>query len=207
MKNFNCTNLHQRNGKGLFVLLLIVMFWFAGSQDVYAHCDRENGPVAVAAKDALKTGDFEKILIWVGEDQEQELREKFQQSLEVFQNGGKSAQLAEKYFMETAVRLHRAAEGMPFEGLKPASPNPPDIESAERALETGDFDPVKVLLCEKLEKEALKWFQETRAKAENKNDSVAAGRAWVNNYVKYITYIHTLYKAIEAGPPHGVDVH
>ncbi len=206
MRNCKCQNQFELKRKAFF-LLLIVMFLFTGSPDVYAHCDRENGPVAVSAKDALRTGDFDKIVIWVGEDQEEELREKFQQSVEVFQHGGKSAQLAEKYFMESAVRLHRAAEGMPFEGLKPAGPNPPDIESAEKALETGDFEPVKVLLCQKLEEEALKWFRETRSKAENKSESVAAGRAWVDHYVKYITYIHSLYQAIEAGPPHGVDVH
>lgn len=207
MKTLRGISPHQNIGKNLFLLLLIFTLFFAGIQTASAHCDRENGPVAVAAKNALKTRDIGKILIWVGEDQEQELHKKFQESLEVYKNGGKSAELAEKYFMETAVRLHRAAEGMPFEGLKPSSPNPPDIESAEKALKTGNFEPVKDLLCQKLEEEALKWFRETRMTAENKNDSIDAGRAWVNNYVKYITYIHTLYQTIQAGPPHGVDAH
>lgn len=186
------------------IILLLLLLW---SPNALAHCDRENGPVAMAAKEALKTGNIDKILIWVGEEQEQELREKFQQSLEVYSKGGNSAELAQKYFMETAVRLHRAAEGMPFEGLKPASPNPPDIEAAEKALETGNFQPVKELLCSALEKESTKWFEKARASAKNKEESIAAGRDWVDNYVKYIVYIHKLYQTIQAGPPHGVDSH
>lgn len=188
-------------------MALILLFLFLWTPDALAHCDRENGPVAMAAKEALKTGNLDKILIWVGGEQEQELREKFRQSLEVYKNGGISAELAEKYFMETAVRLHRAAEGMPFEGLKPASANPPDVEAAEKALETGNFEPVKELLCSALEAESLKWFEKTRASVENKEESIAAGREWVDNYVKYIVYIHKLYQTIQAGPPHGVDSH
>ena len=185
-------------------ILLFLLFW---SLPATAHCDRENGPVAIAAKEALKTGDLNKVLIWVGEEQEQELREKFNQSLEVFKKGGVAADLAQKYFMETTVRLHRAAEGMPFTGLKPASPNPPDIEVAEKALETGNFEPVKELLCSAMEEESRKWFKKVRETAENKEDSIAAGREWVDNYVKYIVYIHKLHETIKAGPPHGVDTH
>lgn len=186
------------------VILLFLLLW---NQNALAHCDRENGPVAIAAKEALKTEDFNKVIIWVGEEQEQELREKFQQSLEVYNKGGASADLAEKYFMETTVRLHRAAEGMPFTGLKPASPNPPDIEAAEKALETGNFEPVKTLLCNSLEDESRKWFEKARQSAESKDESISAGREWVDNYVKYIVYIHKLYQTIQAGPPHGIDTH
>ena len=188
----------------LAIFLILLLSW---NQSALAHGDRENGPVAMAAKEALKTGDLNKVLIWVGEEQEQELREKFNQSLEVYNKGGVAADLAQKYFLETTVRLHRAAEGMPFEGLKPASANPPDVEAAEKALETGNFEPVKELLCSALEAESLKWFEKTRASAENKEESIAAGREWVDNYVKYIVYIHKLYQTIQAGPPYVVDSH
>ncbi len=107
--------------------------------------------------------------------------------------------------METAVRLHREAEGMPFTGLKPASPNPPDIEAAENALERGDLDPVITLLSNKMDEETSIWFQEAIEAKKNKEQGIASGREWVDNYVKYITYIHKLYQVIEAGPPHGVD--
>lgn len=203
----NLWEVNLRGMKRFFHWPVLLMFLLLLNENAMAHCDRENGPVAMAAREALQTEDINKILIWVGEDQEQELRKKFEQSLEVHRKGGNSADLAEKYFMETAVRLHRAAEGMPYEGLKPASPNPPDIEAAEKALETGNFDPVKQLLCSALEEESSKWFGKARTSAENKDESIAAGREWVNDYVKYIVYIHKLYQTIQAGPPHGVDAH
>mgnify|MGYP006896876401 CR=1 FL=1 len=186
-------------------LILMVLLFMFSTQNLTAHCDRENGPVAMAAKEALKTGDFEKIVIWVGEEQEQELEEKFRQSLAVYKQGGEAEQLSKQFFMETAVRLHREAEGMPFTGLKPASPNPPDIEAAENALETGDLDPVITLLSNKMEKETSISFQKAIEAKKNKEQGIASGREWVDNYVKYITYIHKLYQVIEAGPPHGVD--
>lgn len=166
-----------------------------------ASCDREDGPVA---KDALKTGDFNKIVIWVGEEQEEELKAKFKQTLAVYKKEDDARELATDYFMETAIRLHREAEGMPFTGLKPASPNPPDIAEAEKALETGDIGPLQLLLKEELEKETSKWFQKALEAKKNKDKSVESGRQWVDSYVKYIVFINKLYQKIQAGPPHGV---
>lgn len=186
-------------------LIFIVLLCMFCTQNLRAHCDRENGPVAMAAKEALKTGDFEKIVIWVGEEQEQELEEKFRQSLAVYKQGGEAEQLSKQFFMETAVRLHREAEGMPFTGLKPASSNPPDIEAAESALVTGDLDPVISLLSEKMEEQISTWFQKAIEAKKKKEQGITSGREWVDNYVKYITYVHKLYQVIEAGPPHGVD--
>ncbi len=93
------------------------------------------------------------------------------------------------YFMETAVRLHRAAEGMPFTGLKPASPNPTDIEKAEKALVTGNIDPLQTLLKEELDNETSKWFKKALEAKKNKGKSLEAGRRWVDSYVKYIVIL------------------
>jgi cell division inhibitor SulA len=184
------------------IALLIVMGLL--NTKSYAHCDRENGPVAVAAKEALKTGDFSKVVIWVGEEQEEELRKKFKQSLAVYQKGDDSRELAKDYFMSNAVRLHRAAEGMPFTGLKPASPAAKDIQVAEKALKTGNLDPVMKMFSSKLEGKTQKWFQKALKAKKNKDNSIEAGREWANSYVKYIVYLHKLYLKIEQGPPHGV---
>lgn len=185
-------------------LVLVLALIAFSTQETFAHCDRENGPVAVDAREALKTGDFSKIAIWVSEEQEAELEAKFKQSLAIYKKGGEARELATDYFMETAVRLHRAAEGMPFTGLKPASPNAPDIAKAEKALETGDIEPVQTLLKEEIEKETSKWFQKALEAKKNKDNSVEAGRQWVDSYVKYIVYTHKLYMKIQAGPPHGM---
>lgn len=184
-------------------LILLLIFTLAGTE-ARAHCDRKNGPVAVAAREALQTENFEKIVIWVGQEQEEELKKKFEQSLQVYRKGGEAKELAEEFFMESAVRLHREAEGLPFTGLKEAQPNPEDIEAAEQALDTGKIDMVVSLLSEKMEEKVTHWFTEARAAEKKKDNSIEAGREWVDTYVKYITYIHGLYQTIEKGPPHGV---
>ncbi len=190
--------------KNLAVRLLFLLIFSLGVTEAWAHCDRKNGPVAVAALEALQSEEFVKIAIWVGEEQEEELKTKYNEALVVYKTGGDARKLATEYFMETAVRLHREAEGLPFTGLKPASPNPPDIAKAEEALETGDIGPLQLLLKEELEKETSRWFQKALEAKKNKNESVEAGRHWVDNYVKYIVFTHKLYQQIQAGPPHGV---
>ena len=194
----------MKSRKTIITVIAILMVMGLFNTKSYAHCDRENGPVAVAAKEALETADFSKVVIWVGEEQEDELRNKFKQSLTVYQKGGESKELAKDYFMSNTVRLHRAAEGMPFTGLKPASPAAKDIQVAEKALETGNLDPVMEMFSSKLEDKAQKWFQKALEAKKNKDKSVEAGREWADTYVKYIVYLHKLYQKIEQGPPHGV---
>lgn len=194
----------MKSTKAIIAVTAILMAMSLFNTKSYAHCDRKNGPVAVAAKEALKTEDFSKVVIWVGEEQEEELKKKFNESLSVYQKDGDSKELAKEYFMETAVRLHRAAEGMPFTGLKPAQPAAKDIKVAEKALKTGNLDPVMDMFSNKLENKTQKWFQKALKAKKNKDNSVKAGREWTDMYVKYIVYLHKLYVKIEQGPPHGV---
>ncbi|MBD3375220.1 hypothetical protein GF406_09305 [candidate division KSB1 bacterium] len=120
--------------------------------------------------------------------------------------GEKAKALAERFFVETSVRLHREAEGMPYTGLKPAQPLPAYIAKAEKALETGDPEPVLDFLSGELQHNVQKWFQQSYAAKQtyNRTESIEAGRQWVDAYVKYVIYVHGLYKAIQAGPEHGI---
>jgi hypothetical protein len=193
----------RSNVRTLLVAVAIALFggW---SGIAWAHCDTESGPVAVDARKALETGKFVPVAIWVGEDQNDELHSAFVQCLPVYQMGGKAKALAERYFMDTAVRLHRQAEGLPYTGLKPAQPLPADIATAERALDTGDLQPVSNLLQTELGKKLTTVFDEARKARINKDKNLTAGREWADAYVKYVIYVHGLYKTIQAGPKHGV---
>ena len=112
--------------------------------------------------------------------------------------------LSEQYFMEIAVRLHREAEGMTYTGLKPAQPLPKDIAKAEKALETGNIDPVSNMLATEMEKKLQHVFERANKARQNKDKSLEAGREWADAYVKYVIYVHGLYKTIQAWPAHGV---
>lgn len=188
-----------------FVLLPLVALGLAlTARPASAHCDRLDGPVAEAAREALETGDFDAIQIWVGQKQEAELRDAFDRSREVRSLGSEARHLADRHFIETAVRLHREAEGMPFTGLKPAGqPLPADLAAAERALDTGELQPLLDLMKQRLEENVRRWFVAAREARADRTQSVASGRAWVDAYVRYIVYVHGLYGKIEAPPAHG----
>ncbi len=64
----------------LALFLIIIIFYPAAA---LAHCDGNDGPVVLAAKEALKTGDVNLILIWVQEDDEAQIREVFEHTLKV----------------------------------------------------------------------------------------------------------------------------
>lgn len=190
--------------KALFTSILTLLLLLGISFKSQAHCDRVNGPVAVAAKQALEAGDVSRALIWVGEEQAGKLRSRFDESLAVYNSGEEARKLAERYFMETTVRLHREAEGMPYTGLKPAEPSTEDIQAAERALETGNMAPVTALLTEEIQQKTEELYQNAMLAKKSRKLSVEDGRHWVDAYVKYIVYVHGLHQKIQSGPSHGV---
>jgi hypothetical protein len=170
----------------------------------YGHCDTMSGPVAVAAGEALKNDDFKTIQIWVGREQQEELKKRFDECLAVHQMGGQASDLANRYFIETAIRLHRQAEGMSFTGVKPAQPLPSDVEAAERALEAGDVKIITDMLTKETETQTKTWFDKAMEAKKHKDESEEAGRKWVDAYVKYVVYVHGLHQKIKAEPQHGV---
>ena len=184
------------------ILAVALMLGFASTSQ--AHCDRVNGPVATDARKALKTGDISHALIWVTDRQAKELKSTFEQSLNVYTKGNEAQELAERYFMSETVRLHREAEGMPFTGLKPAQPGSKDIQIAEKALTSGELAPVTDMLANEIQQKTSELYTNAMKAQSKKDNSVEAGREWVDAYVKYIVYVHKLYQKIEAGPAHGV---
>lgn len=184
----------------IFTLLLVLGF----ASTSQAHCDRVNGPVATDARKALETGDISHALIWITEQQADELNSTFEQSLKVYTKGDESRELAERHFMSETVRLHREAEGMPFTGLKSAQESSEDIQTAEQALKSGNLSPVTDLLSREIQHKTNELYQDAMEAKDKRGQSVETGREWVDAYVKYIVYVHTLYQNIQAGPAHGV---
>src|SRR5512134_2491784 len=116
-----------------------------------AHCDAVGGPVATAAVKALDTRNVNLILPFAPTQAEPELSAAFEQALVVRGEGPEAKALADRYFMETAVRLHRAGEGAPYLGLQPAGTNfGPAIPAAEKALEAGKADDLTTLMVEQI---------------------------------------------------------
>lgn len=184
---------------------VLVFLAFASPAGLWAHCDRADGPVAAAARAALEQQQPELVLAWVAADQDQELRETYDLAIRARAQGGAGAELAERFLVETAIRLHRQAEGLAFEGVKPAAgPLPGDIALADRALASGNVDAVVAMLQAEIEREVRELFEALEAQQMNRQGALEARRSWVDAYVRYVGFIHGLDTAIKAGPEHGV---
>lgn len=162
----------------------------------FAHCDGMDGPVVQAAQKALETGNANLILIWVQKKDESELRRAFERTLAVRKLSPQARELADMYFFETVVRLHRAGEGAPYTGLKPAGRDlGPAIPAADRALEEGSIEPVVKLLTSTVDEGVREQFNQALAKKNFNKDNIAAGQEYVSAYVTYIHYVERLYEA------------
>lgn len=192
--------LHSKTTKltALFTALFFVGLYLP--QSASAHCDSVDGPVVLAAQEALEAGDVNKVLIWVNEGQEQEVVESFQQTLEVRNENKKVRELADRYFFETVVRLHRESEGAPYSGLKPAGTDfGPAIPAADKALESGSLVEVRDLIVEKFEAGLHAYFDEVMSAKEFNPDNIEAGREFVHKYVEFMHYVEPVYETVESG--------
>lgn len=173
------------------------------SGSAFAHCDALDGPVAKSAHKALEAGNVNQVLIWVQKNNEAEIKHAFEHASSVRKLGPTAKGLADRYFLETLVRLHRAGEGAPYTGLKPAGRDlGPAIPAADRAIETGSVEPVVKLLTDAVKQGTDEQFHGVAATKKFATDDVAAGRKYVAAYVEYVHYVERLYDA--AGKPaHG----
>ena len=128
------------NIRHILIVLIIFEMLFMYSINAKAHCDTLDGPVVESARHALATADVTPLLKWVPINDEQLIRTAFQNTMEVRKLGGQAQKLADIYFFETLVRIHRAGEGASYTGLKPGAKVDPAIALADKALEYGSVD-------------------------------------------------------------------
>ncbi len=171
--------------------------------EALAHCDGMDGPVVMAARKALETGNVNLVLIWVQKADEPEIRTAFQETMAVRKLSPQARDLADMHFFETLVRIHRAGEGAPFTGLKPAGRDlGPAIPAGDKAIATGSTDALMKLLTDKVREQLNAHFQQVRASGKYSQDDVEAGRDYIKAYVEYIHYVEQLYEAAK-GPAEG----
>jgi hypothetical protein len=186
--------------------VFFVMLLSLAPPAAFAHCDGLDGPVVTAARKALDTGDVNLVLIWVQKENEPEIKAAFQITLEVRKLNAQARDLSDMYFFETLVRIHRAGEGAPYTGLKPAGRDlGPAIPAGDKALETGSNDALSKLLTDTLHKQLDKYFQKAVTAGKYSKDNVEAGRRYVKAYVEYIHYVEQAYDA--AKNPPGIHSH
>ena len=162
---------------------------------VFAHCDGLDGPVVTSARAALEARNVALVAIWVQPQDEPEIRRAFEQTLVVRSLSPQAKALADRFFFETVVRVHRAGEGAAFTGLKPAGRDlGPTIPAADKALEERSLEPVVTLLADTMRDRLRQHFDEAVTASTYDVGDVAAGREYVRAYVQFIHYVERLYE-------------
>ena len=190
------------NIRHILIALVVIEILFLYSINADAHCDTLDGPVVESANQALATGDITPVLKWVSTNDEQAIRTAFQNTMAVRKLGGHAQKLADMYFFETLVRIHRAGEGAPYTGLKPGAEIDPAIALADKALETGSVDKLVGVLTDATAKGIRERFRKALEAKKHADESVPAGREFVEAYVIFTHYVEGLHASVKGGAEH-----
>jgi len=170
-----------------------------------AHCDGLDGPVVEAARRSLETGDVRYALVWVLAEHEAEIRHAFDHAMKVRALGEEARELADRHFFETLVRVHRAGEGAPYTGLKPAGRDlGPAIPAADRALASGEVGELETIVLDEVRARLRELYEAAAALSRYEPTDVAAGRKFVEAYVPFIHYVEEVY-ALASGHGHAAE--
>jgi hypothetical protein len=163
-----------------------------------------DGPVVKDAAVALESKNVTPVLKWVSATKEGEIREAFQHALGVRALGPEARALADRFFFETLVRVHREGEGAPYTGLKPAGTAvDPGIAASDTALETGSVDPLLKLVTAEIDKGVRHRFTAAAEARKHAAESVEKGREFVAAYVEFMHYSERLLLSASSAASHA----
>ncbi len=159
----------------------------------HAHCDTLSGPVVTTARAALERGDVTPVLKWIKKDDEARIKSLFKKTLAVRTKGAEAKELADMYFFETLVRLHRAGEGAPYTGLKPVGEVEPAVAAADKAIETGSVDGLIKMINDAASSGVRERFVQVNKTGKHADENVESGRKYVAAYVDFTHYVEKLH--------------
>ena len=119
----------------------------------------------------------------------------------VRRKGDDARALADRYFFETLVRIHRAGEGEAFTGLKPASHVDPGIAAADKTLQSGSAKELALHMSATVSEGIQKRFALALERKKHAADSIGAGREFVEAYVDYIHFVESVNRLALHGAP------
>ena len=188
--------------RGILAIAMIAM-WLSMQGISGAHCDTLDGPVVATARGSLEKGDATPVLKWVKKENEKEIQELFNKTLIVRKQGKEAKELADQFFFETLVRIHRAGEGAPYTGLKAAGSVEPSVAAADQALDSGSVDNLVKLVTEAAAKGIRERFAQTVETRKHSEHTVDAGRKFVQAYVEFTHYVERLHMDAGRQSVHG----
>ena len=176
--------------------IIVVVLLLLNPNVLFAHCDTMDGPVIKESLTALDKGDVTPLLKWVHKENEAEVKDSFAKAVALRKKGPEEKEVADQYFLNTIVRIHRIGEGASFTGIKPAGSMEPIEAMTDNSIESGSTDDLISKIDAHLNKEIKGRFDKVMAKKKHMNESVEAGREYVDAYVDYIHYIVRVHSAM-----------
>ena len=175
--------------KNLIISFLFLTGFLITTHSSFAHCDTKDGPVVAAAIKAIKQNNINYVLIWVKHSYEKEIREAFESTMKVRVLSAEAERLADNYFFETLVRLHRIGEGVAYTGVKPTgTPVDRKILAADKSIASGNLTPLNDLVAKSKLAELKKRFDKAMSLKNYDVNNVLAGREYIEAYVQFFHF-------------------
>jgi hypothetical protein len=187
------------SGNPLVLIAILTFLMLFVSRPALAHCDSYDGPVITDAKKALETNNPGLVLKWIAKEQESEVTSLFDKAVTLKHGDQEVYRIVERYFFETLVRLHRETEGAPYTGLKAPGTTKQIIQMSDLALSTENIVELIAKLNNHIGSVILEKYHKTAELNQKKNESVEAGRAFVEAYVDYTHTIEAIHDILEHG--------
>jgi hypothetical protein len=170
-----------------------------GGSEMPPHCDALDGPVVRAAQRALDAANVTLVLPFVPKSGEKEVIEVFGKYVEARQGNAVCRDVADRYFFETVVRVHRADEGAAFTGLKPPGLDVgPVIPIAEKVIESRDAAPLEDVLVTAIREELAHRLDRLCRLHDGSYCGVEGARAYVKAMLGLQVWAHGVYVATKA---------
>lgn len=204
LRESGASYLLKSTAKVIAVSMVMFMFVIATSKPASAHCDGLDGPVVLAAKKALETNNVNLVLVWVQKDDDAYIRKAFEKTINLRAINSEAKELADMYFFETLVRIHRAGEGAPYTGLKPANRDlGPAIPAADASIPSGSPKEVWTLLSNSVHDALHEKFEKVNVSKNYTPNEVEKGREFVKAYVEYLHFVEKVHAVAGAESSHS----
>lgn len=186
------------------IIIMSACLVLALPQKASAHCDTMDGPTVADGRKALETNNVNYALKWVGPEYDEELSKIFKQCVIVRNLGPDAQELADQYFLESLVRLHRTGEGVPYTGVKPSGTQIDEkIAAADKSISVGSLSPLEGMIEEdKIAELQARFYKVMALKNFDVND-MDAGREYIEAYVKFFKFAEGEEEEHGHGSAHG----
>lgn len=191
---------HKQNRPvtGRLATLMVLLFALAASP-AFSHCDSESGPIIPLIRQSLDNGNITPVLKWLRAENEAEIKDLFTQVRALRVQSKEAKKVADRLFIETFIRLHRAGEGEPFTGIKKAGDVPPIFAEVDQALKSGKVDSLAGKVANVVREKIATLFKRAEELSKHQDESIEAGREYVEAYVAYVHFVEELDTFLAAG--------